>query len=82
MTLILVPLIMTTFGRVDTIANAMDLRRFGNLKKRTWYSHNPPTRADWIVRVLVALTALVCVYYIIQYRIIHPAPYEYWCPWV
>jgi energy-coupling factor transport system permease protein len=82
MTLILVPLLLTSFSRVDTIANAMDLRRFGKLKKRTWYSGSPPSRADWAARLVIALLALFCVYYIIRWRIISPAPYEYWCPWV
>jgi energy-coupling factor transport system permease protein len=82
MTLILVPLILTAFGRVDTIANAMDLRRFGMKKRRTWYSGNPPTRADWIARGLCGLTALFCLYYIILHRIVSPDPYAYWCPWI
>jgi energy-coupling factor transport system permease protein len=82
MTLILVPLILTSFSRVDTIANAMDLRRFGKLKKRTWYSAVPPSRADRIARLVIGFFALFCVYYIARWRIISPAPYEYWCPWI
>jgi energy-coupling factor transport system permease protein len=82
MTLILVPLILTAFNRVDTIANAMDLRRFGMKKRRTWYAHSPPARADWIVRGLCGLIALFCLYYIIRHRIISPAPHAYWCPWI
>jgi energy-coupling factor transport system permease protein len=82
LTLILVPLIMTSFGRVETIANAMDLRSFGKNRKRTWYSHNPPARSDWLVRAFTVLLAAFCVYYIVRYRIINPPPYEYWCPWV
>jgi energy-coupling factor transport system permease protein len=81
-TLILVPLLLTSFSRVDVIANAMDLRRFGRLKKRTWYSGGPPSRADWAARMVILLFALFCVYYIVRWRVISPAPYEYWCPWV
>jgi energy-coupling factor transport system permease protein len=81
-TLVLVPLIMTSFGRVETIANAMDLRSFGKNRKRTWYSHNPPSRADWIVRSFTVLLAAFCVYYIVRYRIINPPLYDYWCPWI
>ena len=80
--LILAPLIMTSFGRVDTIANAMDLRGFGKLKRRSWYSENPPSRADWAARALILLLALFCGYYIIRHRVISPPLYDYWCPWI
>jgi energy-coupling factor transport system permease protein len=73
---------MTSFGRVETIANAMDLRGFGKNRTRTWYRHNPPAAADWIVRIFTVLLAAFCVYYIVQYRVINPPPYDYWCPWV
>ncbi|MDR2784351.1 MAG: energy-coupling factor transporter transmembrane protein EcfT [Treponema sp.] len=79
---VLVPLIMTSFGRVETIANAMDLRSFGKNRKRTWYSHNPPAKADWLARSFTVLLAAFCVYYIVRHRIINPPPYDYWCPWV
>jgi energy-coupling factor transport system permease protein len=82
MVLILVPLIMTSFGRVETIANAMDLRGFGKLKKRSWYSENPPKRKDWIARVIIILAGIFCICYIIKFRYISPLPYEYWCPWI
>jgi energy-coupling factor transport system permease protein len=82
LTLVLVPLIMTSFGRVETIANAMDLRSFGKNRRRTWYSHNPPTGADWFARSFTVLIAAFCAYYIIRHRIIDPPPYDYWCPWV
>jgi energy-coupling factor transport system permease protein len=82
LTFVLVPLIMTSFGRVDTIANAMDLRGFGRNRKRTWYSHNPPSRADRLVRALTVPLAAFCVYYIVQHRVLSPPPYDYWCPWV
>jgi energy-coupling factor transport system permease protein len=82
LTLVLVPLIMTSFGRVETIANAMDLRSFGKNRRRTWYSHNPPMGADWFVRSFTLLLAVFCAYYIIRHRIIEPPPYDYWCPWI
>jgi energy-coupling factor transport system permease protein len=80
--LILVPLLLTSFSRVDTIANAMDLRRFGKLKKRTWYSGAPPSRSDRAARLVILLFALFCAYYIVRWRVISPSPHEYWCPWV
>lgn len=81
MVIILVPLIMTSFNRVDTIANAMDLRGFGRHKKRTWYSANPPARGDWIIRILAAALAVFCVYYLVRFRIIDPPVFDYWSPW-
>jgi energy-coupling factor transporter transmembrane protein EcfT len=60
----------------------MDLRSFGKNRTRTWYRHNPPTPADWLVRALTLILAAFCIYYIVQYRIINPPPYNYWCPWV
>lgn len=34
---IIIPLILSSFDRIETIANAMELRGFGKHKKRTWY---------------------------------------------
>ena len=79
--LILVPLIMTSFGRVGNIANAMDLRRFGKLKTRTWYSEREPSKADWIARGIILLILAFNIFYIINFRIINPPPFSYWSPW-
>ncbi|MDR1894263.1 MAG: energy-coupling factor transporter transmembrane protein EcfT [Spirochaetales bacterium] len=81
-TLVLVPLIMTSFGRVETIANAMDLRSFGKKPRRTWYSHNPPGAADHGVRIFTLLLGAFCGYYILRHRILFPPPFDYWCPWI
>lgn len=56
---ILIPLILSSMERVETISNAMELRGFGKGKKRTWYSGRKFTRAD-ILCMLVCL-ALVLV---------------------
>jgi energy-coupling factor transport system permease protein len=82
MPLVLAPLIISSFGRVEIIANAMDLRSYGKLKKRSWYSHVPPSRADYLVRILSAVLACFCVYYIINNRVINPPVFDYWCPWI
>jgi len=78
---ILAPLIMTSFGRIGTIANAMDLRGFSKMKTRTWYSEKEPTKADWIARCVVVLIGSFCVYYIVFVRILNPPPFSYWSPW-
>jgi energy-coupling factor transport system permease protein len=80
-TLALAPLIITSFGKVGNIATAMDLRRFGKLKQKTWYSEHEPEKADWIMRAVIILIALFCVFYIVFFRILNPPPFDYWSPW-
>lgn len=46
---ILLPLILTSLNRIDTISNAMELRGFGKNLKRTWYMKRPFAKADFIV---------------------------------
>ena len=41
---ILLPLILTSLNRIDTISNAMELRGFGKHDKRTWYTRLCPPR--------------------------------------
>ena len=77
---LLVPLIISSFGRVETIANAMDLRGYGRLKKRTWYAEHELTKADKILRVFCIFFAVGIVFYIIYFRIINPWPATYWSP--
>ncbi|MBR5536649.1 MAG: energy-coupling factor transporter transmembrane protein EcfT [Clostridia bacterium] len=43
---ILIPLILSSMERIDTISNAMELRGFGKNKKRGWYSGRPFTKGD------------------------------------
>lgn len=54
--LIIVPLILSTLERVNSISNAMDLRGFGKNKKRTWYTGKPFERLDWIA---IAVSAAI-----------------------
>lgn len=49
---ILVPLILSSLERIDTISNAMELRGFGKGKKRTWYESRPFSAGDIIAMVL------------------------------
>jgi energy-coupling factor transport system permease protein len=80
MTFILVPLVLTSFGRVEVIANAMDLRGYGKKKKRTWYTEYKPTAADWVARALIAAVFAFCLWYIIDKRVINPPSFDYWYP--
>lgn len=45
--LIVVPLIFSSFERIESISNAMELRRFGKLDKRTWYAHRELRKRDY-----------------------------------
>lgn len=46
---ILLPLILSSLSRIDTISNAMELRGFGkDPKKRSWYMQRPFKRNDWL----------------------------------
>ena len=55
---ILLPLVLSSLNRIETVSNAMELRGFGRNKKRTWYSLRKMQKSDWIV-VAVVLTILV-----------------------
>ena len=56
---ILIPLVMSSLERIDTISNAMELRGFGKGKKRSWYSGKPFTKGDFIAMgISVALLVL------------------------
>ena len=43
---ILIPLILSSMERIETISNAMELRGFGKGKKRTWYSARKFSKMD------------------------------------
>lgn len=51
---ILIPLVLSSMERIETISNAMELRGFGKHKKRTWYAARPFASAD-------KLSMLVCL---------------------
>ncbi len=45
---ILLPLIMSSLNRIETVSNAMELRGFGKEKKRTWYTQRKLKKGDWL----------------------------------
>lgn len=45
---LVIPLIFSSLERIDTISTAMELRRFGKNKKRTWYTYQPLKQMDYI----------------------------------
>lgn len=58
---IALPLIFSSLERIDTISQAMELRRFGKEKKRTWYSYRPFKRSDYLALAVVVLLAIMGV---------------------
>ena len=56
---ILIPLILSSMERIETISNAMELRGFGKGKKRTWYSGRKFSKMDLLaMAVCVGLMLL------------------------
>ncbi|MCK8617433.1 energy-coupling factor transporter transmembrane protein EcfT [Fructobacillus sp. M158] len=63
-TRLLLALAFSTLEKVETISDAMALRRFGKKKKRTWYYSQPWRVGDWFtlaVAILLLLLALFLV---------------------
>ena len=55
---ILIPLILSSLDRIETISNAMELRGFGKHTRRTWYSGRKFSRMD-IVSIAVCTGLMV-----------------------
>ncbi len=51
---VMVPLLLSSFNRIETVSNAMDLRGFGKNKKRTWYHRRKYTKSDLTFAVISA----------------------------
>lgn len=56
---ILIPLILSSMERIETISNAMELRGFGKGKKRTWYSGRRFTKKDMISIVVCVMLFVI-----------------------
>lgn len=61
-TAILMPLIFSSLERIETISSAMELRAFGNKKKRTWYSERDFKRSDYVSIGILLILLLVSVF--------------------
>ena len=59
---ILLPLILTSLNRIDTISNAMELRGFGKNGKRTWYTQRPFAKRDFAALAFGAALLLVSLF--------------------
>ncbi|NLA82265.1 MAG: energy-coupling factor transporter transmembrane protein EcfT [Clostridiaceae bacterium] len=77
--MVIIPLIFSSFSRVNHIADAMDLRGFGKLKKRSWYAERPPQKVDGIVQ-FIGVLFLIAAIYITMMRIFNPDNPQMWYP--
>lgn len=58
---ILMPLIFSSLERIDKISIAMELRAFGNGKRRTWYNGKDFSQNDYIVIIAFMLLVLLSI---------------------
>jgi len=58
---ILFPLVFSSMDKIELVGNAMELRGFGRLKKRSWYNARPFARRDFIVIGLSVLCLLLSI---------------------
>ncbi|NMA21952.1 MAG: energy-coupling factor transporter transmembrane protein EcfT, partial [Spirochaetales bacterium] len=49
---VITPLVLSSIDRIEVITNAMVLRGFGRLERRTWYRAQRLTLLDWVVMAL------------------------------
>ncbi len=62
---ILIPLILSSMERIETISNAMELRGFGKGKNRTWYSARKFSTTDFLC--MGVCTALMIISLVITW---------------
>lgn len=58
---ILVPLILSSMDRIETISNAMELRGFGKNRKRTWYMAKRFSKGDFSAMIACAVLLALSV---------------------
>lgn len=58
---ILMPLIFSSLERIETVSCAMELRAFGNKKKRTWYSERKFKKNDYISMIVLLLLFFISI---------------------
>lgn len=59
------PLIFSSLERIETISTAMELRRFGKNKKRTWYTYQEMTTRDRLIilgSILMVVLSIVLIW--------------------
>lgn len=60
-TTVMMPLLLSSFNRIETVSNAMDLRGFGKNKKRTWYHRRKYSTLDVTFACVSAVVLVLAV---------------------
>ncbi|MCC4422719.1 energy-coupling factor transporter transmembrane protein EcfT [Limosilactobacillus reuteri] len=60
---ILIPLLLSSFEKVERIADAMDLRLYGINKQRSYYTYQKPTKNDYFIRSIAIIEFLIIIFY-------------------
>ncbi|MCP9328448.1 energy-coupling factor transporter transmembrane component T family protein [Liquorilactobacillus satsumensis] len=63
---IILPLIFTSLDRIEVVSQAMELRRFGHNKKRTWYLAQPFALRDFLA---LATIAVIVIWGVVLFKI-------------
>ncbi|CAD5896827.1 energy-coupling factor transporter transmembrane component T family protein [Carnobacterium maltaromaticum] len=56
---IVLPLIFSSLERIEVISTAMELRRFGKTKKRTWYAEKPYHTSDYFAVAIALILTII-----------------------
>lgn len=56
---IVLPLIFSSLERIEVISTAMELRRFGKSKKRTWYTEKPYHTSDYFAVAIALILTII-----------------------
>ncbi|AOA03782.1 MAG: energy-coupling factor transporter transmembrane component T [Carnobacterium sp.] len=56
---IVLPLIFSSLERIEVISTAMELRRFGKSKKRTWYAEKPYHTSDYFAVAIALILTII-----------------------
>ncbi|MEL7655502.1 MAG: energy-coupling factor transporter transmembrane component T, partial [Bacillota bacterium] len=59
---VMVPLLLSSFNRIEVVSNAMDLRGFGKNRKRTWYHRKKYSAADITFAAISAITLVIGIF--------------------
>lgn len=74
---IITPLIFSSLERIETISTAMELRRFGRYKKRSWYQAKAWTKKDSLLILLsiIIVAIAISLFYVNGGRFYNPFLY-------
>lgn len=58
---LVIPLVFSSLERIDTVSTAMELRRFGKNRQRSWYTYQALEKKDYLVVCLAVIILIVGV---------------------